>query len=70
MGKDHCIAGLQFNKTGFGQKRTCVFFVCSEAVESKLEKLETIRTVIPPSHKSECYPAPTMTHVEVEPIKK
>ena len=46
-GKYHCTAGLQFNKTEFDQKRKYeTLFVCSEAVESSLVKLETSRTVI------------------------
>ena len=44
--KDHCTTGLQFNKTGTDQKEQMLFFVCSEAGESKLVKLETSRTVI------------------------
>ena len=47
-GKDHCTAGLQFNKTGLYQGRNYVVFVCSEATESKLVKLETSCTVILP----------------------
>ena len=44
----HWTAGLQFNKTGLDQKRKYILlFVCYEAVESKLVKLETSCTVIP-----------------------
>ena len=47
-GKDHCTAGLQFNKTGTDHKRTYILFLCSEPVEYKLVKLETSCTVILP----------------------
>ena len=47
--KDHCTAGLQFNKTGFDQKiKYVVICICCEAAESKLVKLETNCTVILP----------------------
>ena len=42
------MAGLQLNKIGFDQNKNTLLFVCSEAVESKLVKLETSRTVILP----------------------
>ena len=37
-----------FNKIGLDQGRTHAIFVCIEAAESKLLKLETSHTVIPP----------------------
>ena len=40
-GKDDCTVGLQFNKT----------FVCSEAADSKLVKLETSRTALSAQRK-------------------
>ena len=39
------MAGLELNKTGTDQKEHMLLFVCSEAVESKLVKLETRSTV-------------------------
>ena len=42
------MAGLQLNKTGTDQKEHMLLFVCSEAVESKLVKLETSRSAILP----------------------
>ena len=44
------MAGLQFNKTGTGQKEHTILFACSEAVESNLVKLETSHTtvILPP----------------------
>ena len=47
-GKDRCTAVLQLNKVVFDQKEHMLLFVCSEAVESKLVKLETSHTVILP----------------------
>ena len=41
-------AGLQSNKAGFDQKGSMLLLVCSEAIESKLVKLDTSRTVILP----------------------
>ena len=37
-GKDHPTAGLQFKKTGLDQEKNMLYFVWSEAVESKLVK--------------------------------
>ena len=49
LGKYHYTAGLQFNKTGTDQKEHLFnLYLCSKAVESKLVKLETSRTVILP----------------------
>ena len=36
------MVGHQFDKNGFDQKENMLLFVCSEAVESKFVKLETI----------------------------
>ena len=47
-GNDHCMAGLQFNKTGSDQKENMLLFACGEAVEFKLGKLEISHTVILP----------------------
>ena len=44
-GKDHCKAGFQFIKSEFDKKLNMLLFVCSEAVESSLVKLETSYTV-------------------------
>ena len=48
LGKDHCTAGLQFDKSGLAKKENMLLFVCIEAVQSKLVKLETICTVMLP----------------------
>ena len=53
-GKDHCTTSRQFNKIGFDQKEHLLLFVCSEAVESKLVKLETSRSAILPPN-GECF---------------
>ena len=45
------MASLQFSKTGFDEKRKYVLFVFSEAVETKLLKLETSRAVILPQQR-------------------
>ena len=47
-GNDQCTSGLQFNKAGYDQNRKYVVILCSEAVETKLVKLETSSTVILP----------------------
>ena len=48
MGKNHRTAGLLVNKIRFDQKQNMWLFVCSEAVESRLAKLETSCTAVPP----------------------
>ena len=49
-GKDHCTSGsgLQLSNTGLDRQRKYVVFARSEAVESKLVKLEVSRTVALP----------------------
>ena len=44
-GNYHCVVGIQFSWIGFDQIRK---YVSTETIESKLAKLETSCTVIPP----------------------
>ena len=46
-GKDHCMAGLQFKKTGFDQKESMLSFECSDTVETKLENRRPV--MLPPT---------------------
>ena len=68
--KDHCTTGLQFNKTGTDQKEQMLFFVCSEAGESKLVKLETSRTVILPTNNECSLVKFTTTNIQIPTLNK